>query len=138
MERNSTPKIIWLFTLPQRERDAIEADLVRAGWTLDDVPYRLSWRALFAFLQHLGPESAYMRVVEPELSFWLGSEGVPNLLATLVDIGNTQIWQKTKDGAKNRRRPKPIKRPWNKANVKTVGQGAIPKSHWADFWGDGS
>lgn len=111
---------------------------MRVGWTLADAPHHLSWRALFSFIQFLGPESAYMRVTNPEYAFWLGSEGVPNLLAALVDVGNTQVWQQSKDGSKNRNRPKPIKRPWSKSNSKQVGSGPIPASEWADFWGDGS
>lgn len=79
-----------------------------------------------------------MRVTNPDYAFWLGSEGVPNLLASLVDVGNTQVWQSTKDGSKNRNRPKPIKRPWTKATSDQIGRGAIPADKWADFWGDGS
>lgn len=129
---------MWLFTRPEEEFAAIEADLVRAGWTLADAPHDLSWRALFAFIRFLGPESAYMRVVSPDYAHWLGSEGVPNLLAEVVTILNTQVWQKTKDGQRNRNRPKPIKRPWTKATSDQIGRGAIPASKWDEFWGDGS
>ncbi|MGP5389879.1 DUF5361 domain-containing protein [Glutamicibacter arilaitensis] len=79
-----------------------------------------------------------MRVTNPDYAFWLGPQGIPNLLATLADIGNTQIWQQTKDGSKNRNRPKPIKRPWTKEATNQIGRGAIPANKWADFWGDGS
>lgn len=117
---------------------ALEADLVRCGWQLSDVPHRLGWRALFAFLGNLPPDASYYRAIDPETAFWMGGSGVQNLLASVIDQLAVLVWQNTKDGHKGRKRPKPIKRPWSKTNTDRIGRGAIPKSEWADFWGDGS
>ena len=111
---------------------------MRAGWQLTDAPYRLSWEALFAFLNHLPSDAAYHRVIDPDMAFWLGGAGVQNLLASVVDQLAVVVWQNTKDGHRGRRKPKPIKRPWSKDSTDRIGRGAIPRSEWADFWGDGS
>lgn len=80
-----------------------------------------------------------MRVTNPDYAFWLGSSGIQNLLAQLVDVGNVQIWQQSKDGKRNRNRPKPIKRPWSKTtDTQQIGRGPIPADEWATWWGDGS
>lgn len=128
---------MWLFSLPATSRAAIEADLVAVGWTFDDVPVRLPWRALFAFVAHLGPDSAYQRVTNPDLAFWMGGAGVQGLLATIADHLAVLKWQNTKDGHKNRRPPKPIKRPWSRPGGQQIGRGAIPAASWAAWWGDG-
>ena len=51
---------------------------------------------------------AMSRKVSGEVSDWSVSE---HLLASAVDALNWLVWSKTEDGAKNRRRPKPIPRP---------------------------
>ncbi|WP_193510500.1 DUF5361 domain-containing protein [Cryobacterium sp. BB736] len=45
---------------------------------------------------------------KPEDSGWTLAN---HLIAEAVDSLRLQIWQKTKDGRKNRNRPKPIERP---------------------------
>lgn len=119
--------------------EAIEADLVAVGWTWDDVPERLPWRSLFAFVKHLPATSALGRALDPETASWMDGTLVANLLAELgyrLDVAN---WQRSRDGQKGHRKPKPWPRPWVKAQgTRTIGRGAIPMSAWADFWGDGS
>lgn len=111
---------------------------MRCGWQLSDVPYKLSWGALFAFIKHLGSDSAHYRFKNPEYAAWTGPELVPNLLAGLLDATNILIWQNSKAGQRGRDRPKPIKRPWSKDNTDRIGRGAIPMDQWDEWWGDGS
>jgi hypothetical protein len=44
-----------------------------------------------------------------------------HLLATVADYQAILIWQKTKDGQKNKNRPKPIERPGVKTSEKILG-----------------
>ena len=121
---------------------AIEADLVSAGYSFDDVPERLPWRALFAFLDNLGPGSAFFRarLDDPVKAAWIEAGPAPLLLSQAGYLLEILAWQQTKDGQKNRNRPKPWPTPWDGPDKgKTViGRGAIKASEWADFWGDGS
>ncbi|MCT1607154.1 DUF5361 domain-containing protein [Nesterenkonia massiliensis] len=129
---------MWLCSLSSRELSAIEADLVRAGWTFDDVPARLSYPALFAFIEHLPPDSAFSRVQDPETATWTTGVIVPNLLAELGYRLDVLVWQQSKDGEHNRRRPQPWERPWAKnKNTRRIGAGPIPASRWEAFWDGG-
>lgn len=122
---------------------AIEYDLmVRAGMTLDDVPARLSWRALGAFVRHLDATSAYVREVEPEVAPWLGTERVQSMLADLIDMVAVLDWHlvsaNTPRGRPRPRKPKPYPRPWKaeEGGLK-VGRDPIPVGEFRDWWEGG-
>lgn len=90
----------------------IEADLIRSGmrlrWFLDPDDTDHNWRDLLVFLKYAPEGSAFYSHSAGEAAVWgLGEQ----LLATVVDQVNVLLWQKTKDGYKNRNRPKPIPRP---------------------------
>lgn len=120
------------------ELDAIEADLIAVGWTFDDVPRRLSYPALFAFLAHLPTTSAYVRMKNPDTASWMDGSLVANLLAELGHRLDILAWQQTADGQKNRKRPQPWPRPWVKdKNKDRIGAGPIPASEWETFWDGG-
>lgn len=55
-----------------------------------------------------------------------------HLLASQLDALNIMIWQKSKDGSKNRNRPKPIDRPGVKTSEKTTGTAMSIED--ADKW----
>lgn len=119
--------------------DAIEADLVAVGWTWDDVPSRLPWRSVLAFVEHLPANSALGRKRDPETAMWLDGTAVANLLAEVGHRLDILVWQQTKHGQKGWQKPKPWPRPWVKDNgTQTIGRGAVPMSAWENFWGDGS
>jgi len=61
-----------------------------------------------ALVKHRRPDSALSRALDPD---WHWRTIEPNLLAAVVDILRIMAWQNTKDGSKNRRRPKPVPRP---------------------------
>lgn len=109
-----------------------------AGWTLEDVPRKLSWPALYAFVTHLPAASALSRVMDPESALWMSGGNLTSLIAAVgyrLDMAN---WQRSKDGQKNRRRPEPWETPWAKnKNRRTIGAGPIPASQWEDFWNGG-
>lgn len=122
---------------------AIEYDLItRAGMSFDDVPARLSWRALGVFVRHLDASSAYVREVEPERAPWLGTERIPSMLADLFDMVAVLDWHlvcaNTPRGKQRPRRPKPYPRPWRAKDGGTrVGRDPIPVSDFNEWWNGG-
>jgi len=97
----------------ERHGEAIEHDLVMAGWTLDDVPERLNWRAFAAFVRHRAVDttSALHRHLAGDDYHWGLRE---QLLAAVVDELRVANWQRAASGAKKGKqppRPKPIPRP---------------------------
>ena len=125
--------------MPAEHLDALEADLVAAGWSWDDVPRRLPWRAVLAFADHPRPGSAFHAAIAPEHAAWTD----PAFLAFLVSRVEFQVrqgnWMQSKDGQRNTNKPKPIPTPWDKKDTsrQIIGAGGIPMSEWGDFWGDG-
>lgn len=90
--------------------EAVEYDLISLGLRIDDLgTERLSWRDLKVIITRMPQErSALAAERHPEDSAW----GLLHMLtAELVDVQRVALWAKTKDGAKNRNRPKPIERP---------------------------
>lgn len=100
-----------------------------AGWTLDDVPARLNWRALHAFVAQsaLQPATALHRELVGEHYQW---GMVEQLLALVVDELAVANWQRSKDGAKGRNRPSPLPRPGvkQKSGERVGGTTALPLS----------
>jgi hypothetical protein len=110
--------------------EAVEHDLVCAGWTLDDVPERLNWRAFRSFVMQDAqqPGSALRRTLIGDDHIW----GLPEqLLAAVVDAIQQGNWQRAASGAKRPpKRPKPIPRPGvgKKRGRKAGGTTAVPLS----------
>lgn len=74
----------------------MEADLARAGWTIDDVPDRLPWSALVALAEHSGPGTAVWAVERGDLAAWGVSE---HLIRRTVDLLQILVWQNTADAS---------------------------------------
>ncbi|MFI5781207.1 DUF5361 domain-containing protein [Nocardia sp. NPDC051570] len=92
-----------------KHQDAVEADLIRAGLRLRNVgTAEFDWRDLLVLIRQSARESALMAAAHPDAARWGQSEF---LLAELVDLTALLLWAKTKDGAKNRNRPRPYPRP---------------------------
>lgn len=124
-----------MLLLPDREWEAIEYELIRAGWTLEDVPRRLSWMALDAFVEHLPQDSALGRVRDPHAALWTLT---PHLLAEAVYRLQVLHWVQTEDGQKNLNPPERIERPGvTNPNKKRMGSGTVLVSEWDDWWNGG-
>lgn len=61
MVRRGAGGIASLLTLPRELWEALESDLMGMGWTLADIPERLSWRGVWAFLMRCPESSATYR-----------------------------------------------------------------------------
>ena len=78
----------------------------------------LSWRDLLVIVQHTERGSALQASMHPEASPWGLREHLLAVIADGVTAGN---WMQSKDGQKNRNRPKPIPRPGVEPDDKRFG-----------------
>lgn len=128
-----------LLRLIDEHGGALEYDLItRAGVTLDDVPARISWRALNSFVMHLDMSSALMKELRPEYGGWQGAERVPPMLADLIDAVNAFRWAfECANTPRKRRRPpkpKPYPRPGAKEEGGRIGRDPIPIKDFDRWW----
>lgn len=75
---------------------------------MDPEDDRHNWRDLYVLLGHSQPGSAFYMHEAGEDGRWGLNE---HLLAGILDVQNLMFWAKTRDGEKNRNRPRPIPRP---------------------------
>lgn len=108
--------------------EAVEHDLVCAGWTLDDVGPRLPWTALRSFIRQSARQraSALHREVVGDDYVW----GLPEqLIAAVVDAVQVGNWQRAAQGSKRKPpKPKPIQRPGTRTATRKVAAQALPLS----------
>lgn len=106
--------------------------------SLDDVPARLSWRALGVFVRHLDVTSAYVREVEPELAQWVAPESLRPMLADLYDLMSSLNYNLVSANSKHRpRKPKPYPRPGRQDKGTVVGKDPIPIRDFDEWWNGG-
>ena len=68
-------------------RTAIEYDLLTlTGYNLDDLGAALPWTALYSFILHLPPASAYIRETHPDEAAWVLGWKNATILADLWDL----------------------------------------------------
>jgi len=107
-------------TLRRRHAGALRADFWRF-YSLDfdriGIDYGVLWAADLAV--HLPPDSA------TKLAIGGGWSRGEQLLAAVVDFLALHWWAQTKDGAKNRNRPKQIPRPGVEDGSKARMKGAV-------------
>ena len=108
--------------------DAIRADLIHIGRSLDDVPDRLSWRDLKAILQTAPRDSAYARAkIGPDIEWVLQTE----VLAGIYDQLSMLRWGL---GGGKGPRPKLIDRPSRHGQRKKYGEGESWTPQSFDRW----
>lgn len=112
--------------------------MTRVGATLDDVPTRISWRALGNFVGNLGIDSAYVREVEPEVARWVAPESLRPMLADLFDLVAVLNRNVVAASSKHRpRKPKPYPRPGRQDKGTVVGRDPIPIKDFDKWWNGG-
>lgn len=89
------------------------------GYRAADVPSVVSWADLRDLVQWQPLDSALHRAMNPETAPWGLSEHLLAVVADAVIAGN---WMQSRDGQKNRHRPKPIKRPGVEQDKKYGGK----------------
>ena len=114
----------------QEHRKAIQSDLLKqTGYELEDVGCSLSWDALDAFLQSMGPDSALVREISPETADWATRMKTNAILADIWDqlaVINANLV--ALGSRKPTKKPKPYPRPGKKKHddEKRIGSGALP------------
>lgn len=109
--------------------DAIRADLLRIGYSLDDVPEKLDWRDLLALLRSSPRDSAYVRAkVGTDIQWGLLEE----LVATVFDEVRRLSWALT--APKGTPAPKPLDRPSTRRHEQTIGAGESWTPESLDAW----
>lgn len=136
-----------LLTLPREQWEALEADLLALGFTVADVPGRVSWRALHLFRQHARPESAVFLVEYGEDAKW---SHVAMLLADVGDAirglayqGQVYRWIDCGEQGMPPERPRPTPRPGvdqalpDGEGTTHLGADPIPMDEFDDWWATG-
>lgn len=101
-------KLISLAWLIREHREAVELELIRHGERLRWMGSgRLSWRDVWVICTSAPPKSPLAVALNPRLAW----DTTDYLLADLADSQRWLVWSKTRDGQRNRNRPKPIPRP---------------------------
>jgi hypothetical protein len=82
--------------------------LIGLGYRVTDIGDAVSWADLRDIVQYQPNTSALYRALHPDNALW----GLPeHLLAVIADAVIAANWMQSRDGQKNRNRPKPIPRP---------------------------
>lgn len=114
--------IAGLAQLIDEHGSAIEYDLIKLGLRLRQLGTdALSWRDLLVIVQHSSNGTALRVAMHPDSAPWGLSEHLLAVVADAVIAGN---WMQSKDGQKNRNRPKPIPRPGVVPDKKKFGGNA--------------
>lgn len=103
-------KLLGLLRLSRESWEAIEADLLSFGFTLADIPKRVSWRAIRAHVTHARQGTALFHHNNGEQADWTVDT---YLLALVVDLLKVNNWMRTKDAQHGHNVPKPLPRPKN-------------------------
>lgn len=119
--------MIGLAQFVSEHRDAVQADLMKRGYTLSDIGGALSWDALDSFIAKTEPGSALSYELDPERAQWATLDGVNTLLADIYDLlaqmdCNIRALHTGKRQQKPRRHP----RPGRKAENKHIGRASVP------------
>jgi len=85
---------------------ALEADLLAAGFVLDDYPDRLTLRAMVSAMKHASPGSAVYRLEKGPKADWGYTQ---ELLAGIMLVLQAANWQRA--GNRTAPQPKPLTRP---------------------------
>jgi hypothetical protein len=118
-------------TLSRETWAAIEADLLRIGFTMADLGEKVSWRAVAAFVKHSGQDSAVYQEANGADSAWTLETQLLALIADVLQIGN---WQR---GGGQSKRPVQLPRPGVQAPEKasTWGDDALTVEAFDEWWG---
>jgi hypothetical protein len=120
-QRRDRGGIRGLLTLLREFRGAVNYDLIALGYRVTDVPSVLSWADLRDVIKYQPASSALYREMHAEDAPWGLSEHLLAVLADAVIAGN---WMQSRDGQKNKNRPKPIPRPGVVPDKKKFGGNA--------------
>jgi len=119
-----------LLDLVDEHQEAVEFELLRAGFRLRDVgSEQLDWRDFYVLVR------GWVNVPHNEVArsarghdLWTVEE---QLLAIAADRLAHANWQRA---GRRVAPPKPLPRPWDKKKSRQLGRDAIPISQFDDWW----
>ena len=121
--------------------EALEADLVHAGWAWSDVPRRLSWRGVHVFARHAREDSAFFAVNADEDTQWPRHD---QLTVILIDAVNELAWltqainsEEGKRPPRPQRFPRPGVEPVGDPDSQHYGSDPIPAADFDSWWATG-
>jgi hypothetical protein len=116
--------------MPRDQWGALEADLVRSGFVLDDYPARLDLRAITALYVHAVPGSSVYRLNTGVKGEWRWNE---ELLALALEALWDSNWQRA--GNRTAPRPKRLPRPGQEPeNARHFGDRGMTIAEFEAFW----
>lgn len=128
-----------LLELPREQWEAIEADLLAAGFVLADIPSRVTWRAVIAQTKLSRPGSALHAVAATDETPW---PRIEQLMAVLVDGMNDLAWlymtAHTEDPPpRPQRYPRPGVQQIEDDRIQHYGSEPIPANEFDAWWNGG-
>lgn len=78
--------IVSLAKFVEEHREALDADLLRVGYEVEDIGCALSWGALGSFIKYLPQDGAVVREMHPEESTWATTVKTNSILADIYDM----------------------------------------------------
>lgn len=113
----------------QEHREAVNADLMKRGYTLNDVGGSLSWDALGDFISKTEPGSALSYELDPERAQWATIDGTNRILADMYDLLAAIHYTLAFMASRKRpKKPEPYPRPGKKQEKRHLGTASIPVS----------
>ena len=85
-QRDVRGGIVSLANFVIEHREALDADLLKTGFEVEDIGCALSWGALGSFIRHLPTDSAVIREQYPEESAWATTTKTNSILADIYDV----------------------------------------------------
>ena len=111
-------------------REAVNYDLIKVGYTIEDIGGALPWSAFNDFLKKIGPDSALIKEMDPEGARWATTLKTNEILADIFDLlayfRNEVVYRLAGQSPKE---PQLYKRPGagqKEDKKKHIGQGALP------------
>ena len=128
-----------LLDLDRSTWEALEADLLSAGFVWADVPNRVTWRALLAMVKYSRPGSAMYLEASDEDTQWPRQE---QLTAFLIDAISDLGWMYQSANSKGKvarpaRFPRPGVEPVSDPDAQHYGADPIPADEFASWWAEG-
>lgn len=123
--------IVGLLELIDQHQEAVEYELLVAGYRLDDLGTpALSWRDLLVLMHRWLslPHNAVAEAVDGHTRWTVAEQ----LLAVIVDVLEWANWQRL--GKRSAPKPKRVPRPWEKSASKKYGKDPIPASQFDAWW----
>ena len=121
----------------EAHKKAVEADLLKVGYELNDIGGALPWSALDSFITNLSLDSATMRELSPEIARWNGSLQTNTILADIYDLLSAINYNLLCMASKQKpQQPKPYPRPGKKEDEdkQKIGKGALPVAELEDWF----